>query len=67
MGEEDSFKTWDYGLYSDTENETNIKDVYTRIYITIETEVYSINTGAIVKKISCDCSSFLCSQTGQWY
>ncbi|WP_430789138.1 hypothetical protein VBD025_02875 [Virgibacillus flavescens] len=37
--EKDTFKTWGYGLYNDTENETNIKDVYTRIFTTIESEV----------------------------
>ncbi|CAH0344820.1 hypothetical protein [Bacillus sp. CECT 9360] len=31
------YKSWDYGLYNDTFNETNIKDVYTRIFTTIDT------------------------------
>lgn len=30
---------WGYGLYNDTENETNLKDVYSRIFITIESEM----------------------------
>lgn len=37
--EKDAFKYWGYGLYNDTENETNIKDVYSRIFTTIESEV----------------------------
>ncbi len=35
----DTYKYWGYGLYNDTENETNIKDVYSRIFTTIESEV----------------------------
>ncbi|WP_138420849.1 hypothetical protein [Aquibacillus sediminis] len=37
--EKDTFNYWGYGLYNDTENETNIKDVYSRIFTTIESEV----------------------------
>jgi hypothetical protein len=29
-------KSWGYGLYNDKKNDTNIKDVYTRIFNTVE-------------------------------
>ena len=37
--DKDTFHYWGYGLYNDTQNETNIKDVYSRIFSTIESEV----------------------------
>ena len=38
LGEE--MKYWGYGLYNDTKNETNIKDVYSRIFRDIEFSIY---------------------------
>ena len=39
LGEE--MKYWGYGLYNDTKNDTNIKDVYSRIFRDIETSIFS--------------------------
>ncbi|WP_407270791.1 hypothetical protein [Radiobacillus sp. PE A8.2] len=39
ISQDDGFNTWGYGLYNDTENETNVRDVYTRIFTTIEAEL----------------------------
>jgi hypothetical protein len=39
LGEE--MKCWSYGLYNDVQNETNIKDVYSRIFRDIERSIYS--------------------------
>ncbi|HWO76559.1 MAG TPA: hypothetical protein VNM69_11790 [Bacillus sp. (in: firmicutes)] len=33
---EDTFKIWGFGLYNDTENDTNIKSVYSSVFETIE-------------------------------
>jgi hypothetical protein len=33
---DDNDQNWGYGLYNDIENSSNIKDVYTRIFTTIE-------------------------------
>ncbi|WP_449600540.1 hypothetical protein [Paenibacillus sp. Marseille-Q9583] len=37
----ETYRTWGYGLYNDKVNEPNIKDVYSRMFTTIE----SINNG----------------------
>ena len=39
LGEE--MKYWGYELYNDTYNETNIKDVYSRVFRDIESSIYS--------------------------
>ncbi|SDN14300.1 hypothetical protein SAMN05518871_103416 [Psychrobacillus sp. OK028] len=38
--EENNTDVWQYGLYNDVKNEVNIKDVYTRIFKTINDQVH---------------------------
>lgn len=35
----DKWRFWGYGLYNDKRNETNIQDVYSRIFSTIDTDI----------------------------
>ncbi len=37
--EDGTFDAWGFGLYNDTENETNIKSVYSKIFDTIESNL----------------------------
>lgn len=40
------YQNWGYGLYNDKENEPNIKDVYTRIFTTIESLDAAVKQGS---------------------
>ncbi len=42
VSKEDGYSYWKYGLYNDKESDQNIKDVYSRIFKTIETTQESI-------------------------
>jgi len=57
LGEE--MKYWGYGLYNDTQNETNIKDVYSRIFRDIESSIYSdqIEVASSIEKYTLGLSS----------
>lgn len=57
LGEE--MKYWGYGLYNDVQNDTNIKDVYSRIFRDIESSIYSdeITITSSVDKYSLSMSS----------
>lgn len=57
LGEE--MKYWGYGLYNDVQNETNIKDVYSRIFRDIESSIYSdqIEITSSIEKYSLGLSS----------
>ena len=37
ISKDTGLEKWGYGLYNDIENKTNIKDVYSRFFSTIET------------------------------
>lgn len=57
LGEE--MKYWGYGLYNDVQNETNIKDIYSRIFRDIESSIYSnqIEIASSIEKYSLGLSS----------
>jgi hypothetical protein len=59
LGEE--MKYWGYGLYNDVQNETNVKDVYSRIFRDIESSIYSdqIEITSSIEKYTLGLSSVL--------